>query len=91
MLFRLVAVHTHTHTHTHTQVYIFQLEHCAAEALVGDTILCPDYKVRVPLHHLVPDLLLPDLPAALKVDTCQFEFNPQDPATKLGRGGAGMS
>ena len=78
------------HTHHAHQVFVFQLEHCAAESLLGDTILCPDYNIRIPLHHLVPDLLLTDLPTALKIDTSMFEFNPQDPATKLGRGGAGM-
>ena len=71
------------------EMYIFALEICAADALTGDTILCPDYNVRVPLHHLVPDLLLTDLPQELRIDVSQFEFNPEDPATKLGRGGAG--
>lgn len=67
----------------------FHLDSCAAEALTGDTIVCREYNVRVPLRHLVPDLLLTDLPAELQIDHAQFEFNPQDPATRLGRGGAG--
>lgn len=55
----------------------FDLDACAADALKGDTIVCTDYKVHVPLHHLVPDLLLTDLPAQLRIDTSQFEFNPK--------------
>lgn len=93
---------------------IFDLDACAADALKGDTTVCSDYQVRIPLHHLVPDLLLTDLPQQLRIDTSQFEFNPkvrgqgvwwlvgvvleafvsvfvffQDPANRLGRGGAG--
>ena len=60
-----------------TQMYIFPLEKCAAEALLGDNILCPEYKVRVPLSYLVPDLLLTDLPSELTVDLSVFEFNPR--------------
>ena len=67
----------------------FQLDTCAAEALIGDTIICREYNVRVPLRHLVPDLLLTDLPADLQIDQSQLEFNPKNSATRLGRGGAG--
>ena len=71
------------------EMYIFALEICASHALDGDTILCQDYNIRVPLHHLVPDLLLTDLPQDLRIDLSQFQFDPRDPATRLGRGGAG--
>lgn len=71
------------------QCITYQLDTCAAEALTGDSIVCREYNVRVPLRHLVPDLLLTDLPEDLQIDHSQFEFNPQDPATRLGRGGAG--
>jgi leucine-rich repeat kinase 1 len=71
------------------ELVMFQVDACAAEALIGDTIVCRDCNVRVPLRHLVPDLLLTDLPADLQVDQSQLEYNPRDPATRLGRGGAG--
>lgn len=67
----------------------FQLDTCAAEALIGDTIVCREYNVRVPLRHLVPDLLLTDLPSDFQIDQSQLEYNPKDPAARLGRGGAG--
>ena len=56
---------------------IFNVDACAADALKGDTIVCSEYKVRIPLRHLVPDLLLTDLPPQLNIDTSQFEFNPK--------------
>lgn len=56
---------------------VFDLDACAADALKGDTIVCRDYSVRIPLRHLVPDLLLTDLPPQLNIDTSQFEFNPK--------------
>ena len=65
---------------------VFDLDACAADALKGDTILSTDYKVHVPLAHLVPDLLLTDLPPQLRIDTSQFEFNPK---VRWG-GGVGM-
>ena len=71
------------------QLVTFQVDTCAAEALIGDTIICREYNVRVPLRHLVPDILLTDLPADLQIDQSQLEYNPRDPATRLGRGGAG--
>ena len=62
---------------SHDQMIVFDLDACAADALKGDTIVCSDYNVRIPLHHLVPDLLLTDLPQQLRIDTSQFEFNPK--------------
>ena len=56
---------------------MFGLEACAADALKGDTVICSDYKVHIPLKHLVPDLLLTDLPPQFEIDTSQFEFNPK--------------
>ena len=56
---------------------IYPLEKCAAEALIGDTIECTEYNLRVPLSYLVPDLLLTDLPPHLTVEISQFQFNPQ--------------
>eukprot|EP00731_Ephydatia_muelleri_P016582 Em0009g1006a len=73
----------------HGEVLVFSLERCAAEALAGDSIQVHSYRVRVPLTHLVPDLLLTDLPDDMKVDHSQFDFNPKDPANVLGRGGSG--
>ena len=59
------------------QIVIYPLEKCAAEALIGDTIECSEYNVRIPLSYLVPDLLLTDLPQHLTVDVAQFQFTPQ--------------
>lgn len=59
------------------QTIVFDLDACAAEALKGDTIISTRYNVRIPLHHLIPDLLLTDLPSQLKIDTSQFEFDPK--------------
>ena len=56
---------------------VFDVDACAADALKGDTIVCVDYNVRIPLSHLVPDLLLTDLPPQLRIDASQFEFNPK--------------
>ena len=56
---------------------IYPLEKCAAEALIGDTIECSEYGLRIPLSYLVPDLLLTDLPPHLTVEISQFQFNPQ--------------
>ena len=61
----------------HVQIVIYPLEKCAAEALIGDTIECTEYSLRIPLSYLVPDLLLTDLPPHLTVDIAQFQFNPQ--------------
>ena len=68
---------------------MFTLEQCAAEALAGDYLLAHSYRVSIPLTHLVPDLLLTDLPNDMKVDHSQFDFNPRDPTSVLGRGGSG--
>ena len=68
------------------QVIVFDVDACAAEALKGDTIMCPDYNVRIPLSHLVPDLLLTDLPPQLRIDTSQFEFNPKVCGVGCGQG-----
>ncbi len=51
--------------------------------------MCSEYNVLVPLSHIVPDLLLSDLPKDLIIDTSLLDFNPKDPSTRLGRGGAG--
>jgi hypothetical protein len=59
------------------QIVIYPLEKCAAEALIGDTIECTEYSLRIPLSYLVPDLLLTDLPPHLTVELSQFQFNPQ--------------
>lgn len=59
------------------QMILFDLDACAADALKGDTVVCQDYNVRIPLRHLVPDLLLTDLPQQFIIDTSQFEFNPK--------------
>lgn len=56
---------------------MYDLDACAADALKGDTVVCHDYKVHIPLKHLIPDLLLTDLPAQFVIDTSQFEFNPK--------------
>jgi len=56
---------------------MYDLDACAADALKGDTVVCQDYKVRIPLKHLVPDLLLTDLPSQFNIDASQFEFNPK--------------
>ena len=61
----------------YVQIVIYPLEKCAAEALIGDTIECTEYSLRIPLSYLVPDLLLTDLPPHLTVDLAQFQFNPQ--------------
>ena len=45
--------------------------------------------VHVPLSHIVPDLLLTDLPKEFIVNTSQLDFDPKEPSTRLGRGGAG--
>ena len=60
-----------------------------APSSLQDTILCSDYNVHVPLSHIVPDLLLTDLPKEFIVNTSQLDFDPKDPSTRLGRGGAG--
>ena len=70
-------------------VYTFRLEECALVGLLNSSILCSDYNIYVPLSHLVPDLLLTDLPPHLMVDKSQLLFNPKDTSTRLGRGGAG--
>lgn len=70
---------------------VFSLERCASEALVGDCIQVHSYRISVPLTHLVPDLLLTDLPDDMKVDHSQFDFNTKDPTNVLGRGGSGKN
>ncbi len=61
----------------YVQMIMYDLDMCAADALKGDTVVCQDYKVRIPLRHLVPDLLLTDLPPQFSIDASQFEFNPK--------------
>ena len=65
------------------------MEVCCSLALTSDTVVVKDYSVAVPLVHLVPDILLTDLPEELKIEHAEFTFNPEDPATRLGEGGAG--
>ena len=71
------------------EMLVFTLDQCATEALVGECIQSHTYRVSIPLTHLVPDILLTDLPQDLKVDYSQFEFNSKDPTSVLGRGGSG--
>lgn len=62
---------------------------CAIAALNFDELHCsmhPDEPVL--LSHMVPDLLLSDLPPSMVLDRCKFVFEPND-ESKLGTGGAG--
>ena len=59
------------------KVIMYDLDACAADALKGDTVVCSDYNVRIPLKHLIPDLLLTDLPTHFIIDNSQLEFNPK--------------
>eukprot|EP00731_Ephydatia_muelleri_P005646 Em0002g1822a len=71
------------------RMVLFPMEVCCSLALTSDTVVVKDYSVAVPLVHLVPDILLTDLPEELKIEHAEFTFNPEDPATRLGEGGAG--
>ena len=68
---------------------LFPLKLCCIQALSSDTIVFEKFNVRVPLDHLIPDILMTELPEDLTVDPSQFEFNPHDPAKLLGIGSAG--
>ena len=67
----------------------FPLTVCAKAALYYDQFQCilhPDLPVS--LVHMVPDLLLSDLPPSMVLDNTKFDFEAND-ETKLGAGGAG--
>ena len=68
---------------------LLPLKLCCFQALSCDTITARGFNVRVPLDHLIPDILMTDLPEELKIDLSQFEFDPDDPAKLLGVGSAG--
>ena len=68
---------------------VFSLHECALRAYEGKRIHNPEYNVYVPLEHLVPELLLTDLPDEFKMDRNQLEVNLDDYSTILGAGGAG--
>ena len=67
----------------------FSLEDCALQARSSRTIFSSEYNTDVPLEHLVPELLLTDLPAELGMDVGQLEYQPEDYSTLMGVGGAG--
>ena len=67
----------------------YSLEECALRARSSRTIYSHDYNTDVPLEHLVPELLLTDLPAELNMDVDQLQYNPDDYSTLMGVGGAG--
>ena len=67
----------------------FTLQTCAATALSFETIACPYHPDKVvSLQHLIPDLLMADLPCHLLVDLGQFKFEASD-AQRIGSGGSG--
>ena len=66
---------------------MYDLDACAADALKGDTVACMDYNVSIPLKHLIPDLLLTDLPAQFFIDISQFECNTKVSVNAGGREG----
>ena len=72
-------------------VVVFPLEACCHLALTKDNVTVKGCGISVPLTHLVPDVLLMDLPSELKIDHGEFQFNPKDPATYLGKGASGES
>ena len=67
----------------------FMLEDCALQARKSKTIYNAEYQVNIPLEHLVPELLLTDLPEEFKMTKDSLEYNPEDFGTLLGVGGAG--
>lgn len=67
----------------------FPLEECALQARSSRTIFSNEYNTDVPLEHLVPELLLTDLPGELGMDVKQLEYKPEDYSTLMGVGGAG--
>lgn len=67
----------------------FPLTVCAMAALRYDKFQCHNHVDEpVLLAHMVPDLLLSDLPASMVLDKAKLEFEASD-ETKLGTGGAG--
>ena len=68
---------------------VFKLEDCALQARKSRTIYNAEYDTYIPLDHLVPELLLTDLPDEFKMNTASLEYNPEDFSTLLGVGGAG--
>ena len=70
-------------------VHQFSLSVCALAAVGHDEIACEKHaEEAVALAHLVPDLLLSDLPPSLLIDRKQLDFQPTE-KNKLGGGGAG--
>lgn len=69
--------------------YNFTLPTCAATALNFETIACPYHPDKVvSLQHLIPDLLMADLPRHLLVDPSQFKFEARE-SQRIGGGGSG--
>ena len=71
-----------------TVCVVYPLELCCVWAFSCDTIVARKFNVSVPLDHLIPDILMTDLPKELQVESNQFQFD-QNPAFCLGRGGFG--
>ena len=69
---------------------VYWLELCCVWALSSDTIVARKYNVRVPLTHLIPDILITDLPDELKVERGAFQFD-ETTAVHLGHGGFGKA
>ena len=67
----------------------FSLEDCALQARSSLTIFSHDYNTDVPLEHLVPELLLTDLPPELNMDVTHLQYDLEDYSTLMGVGGAG--
>ena len=69
--------------------YNFTLPTCAAMALSFSTIACPYHPNKVvSLQHLIPDLLMADLPRHLLVEPGQFKFEARE-SHRIGSGGSG--
>ena len=66
------------------------LEFCCAWALSHDAIIIKKFNVRVLLAHIIPDVLMMDLPKELKVEYNHFQFDPS-PSNCLGQGGFGKT
>lgn len=67
----------------------FPLTICALAAMSHDEFQCPKHPEEpISLAHMVPDLLLSDLPSSLELDKSKLDFEPNE-ESKLGTGGAG--
>ena len=72
-----------------TFVSQFPLTVCAIAALNHDRVFCQMHPDRpVPLTHLVPDILLSDLPSSLVLEKEKLDLEESN-WTKLGTGGMG--